>query len=64
MTLEGQNVSGSIGGKVSLDAKASKYLSIKKLSLDNSGNAVFDADLPNLIKYSTFMVRYYSFGTG
>ena len=63
MVLEGQNVSGAIRGKVSLDTKACSYLNIKKLSLDNSGNGIFDADLPNLVKCSTFMVRYDSFGT-
>lgn len=57
MVLEGQNVSGVIGGKVSLDAKTCDYLNIKKLSLDNLGTGIFDVDLPNLVKYSTFMVR-------
>ena len=57
MVLEGRYVSGVLGGKVSLDAKTCDYLNIKKLSLDNLGTGIFDVDLPNLVKYSTFMVR-------
>lgn len=57
MSLEGKNLTSVLSGKLSIDFKPHKYLNIKKMSLENDGNAVCDVDMPNLVKGTTLMLR-------
>ena len=57
MTVEGKNLTSACSGKVSIDFKPFAYLAVKKLSLENSGAAVCDVDVPNFLHGTTFMFR-------
>lgn len=57
MTLEGKNLTSACSGKISMDFKPFTYLTVKKLSLENTGAAVCDIDLPNFLCGTTFMFR-------
>ena len=57
LSLEGKNFTSAIAGKLSVDCKPCKYLNIKKMSIENNGNAICDLDVPNLISGTTLMIR-------
>lgn len=44
--------------KISCDFDACSHLSVKKLSVDNSGEFVFDGDVKKLLDNTTLTIRY------
>lgn len=57
MSLEAKNFTSSLSGKFAVDFKPFTYLAVKKLSIENTGAAVFDLDIPNFVRGTTFMFR-------
>ena len=50
MSLEAKNFTSSLSGKFAVDFKPFTYLAVKKLSIENTGAAVLDFDIPNFIR--------------
>ena len=57
MSLEAKNFTSSLSGKFAVDFKPFTYLAVKKLSIENTGAAVLDFDIPNFMRGTTFMFR-------
>lgn len=57
MSLEGKNFISNMSGKFAIDFKPCTYLTVKKMSIEESGAAVCDIDIPEFLKGTTFMFR-------
>ena len=57
MSIEGKNFISNLGAKFSIDFKPCTYLNVKKMSIEESGVAVCDVDIPEFLKGTTFMFR-------
>ena len=58
MTAEAKSCDKRVLNKICCDFDACSHLSVKKLSLDNSGEFVFEGDVKKLLDKTTFTLRY------
>ena len=58
MTAEGKSSGGKpVVSKISGDFSPCKHFTVKKVSLDSAGSLVFDADVTDLVRNTTFTLR-------
>lgn len=58
MTAEGKSSGGKpVVSKISGDFSPCKHFTVKKVSLDSAGSLVFDADVNDLVRNTTFTLR-------